>query len=199
MFADDTTGGPVIDALIRAQERGVICRVLIDHLGDTQFNKPVLARLRAGNVAVQEMLPVRIFDNEWSRLDLRNHRKIVVVDGRSASPARRTSSRTTTTSPETSRRAALHRAGRASHRPDRRPARRAVPHRLVFRDQRAAERHRPAGGWPRTSQDRRGAVPGAAERPGFDHDNNLKLFVALFHAARQQITIANPYFVPDDA
>jgi cardiolipin synthase len=27
------------------------------------------------------MLPVRVLDNEWSRFDLRNHRKIVVVDG----------------------------------------------------------------------------------------------------------------------
>ncbi|HET9223828.1 MAG TPA: phospholipase D-like domain-containing protein, partial [Roseiflexaceae bacterium] len=81
MFADDATGGRVIDALIRAQERGIICRVLIDHLGDMQFIKPVLKRLRAGGIAVQEMLPVRVFDNEWSRFDLRNHRKIVVVDG----------------------------------------------------------------------------------------------------------------------
>jgi cardiolipin synthase len=37
MFADDATGGPLIDALIRAQQRGVTCRVLIDHLGDIQF------------------------------------------------------------------------------------------------------------------------------------------------------------------
>src|SRR4030095_6682183 len=82
MFADDTIGGAVIGALIRAQERGVTCRVLIDHLGDIQFIKPVLARLRAGNIEVQEMLPVRLFDTEWSRFDLRNHRKIVVVDGK---------------------------------------------------------------------------------------------------------------------
>src|SRR6185503_2953296 len=32
MFADDTIGARVIDALVRARERGVICRVLIDHL-----------------------------------------------------------------------------------------------------------------------------------------------------------------------
>jgi cardiolipin synthase len=35
--------------------------------------------------------------------------------------------------------------------------------------------------------------------PGFEHDNNLKLFVALFHGARRTITIANPYVVPDEA
>ena len=35
--------------------------------------------------------------------------------------------------------------------------------------------------------------------PGFQNDNNLMLFVALFHAARKRITIANPYVVPDES
>ena len=35
--------------------------------------------------------------------------------------------------------------------------------------------------------------------PGYDDDNNLRLFVELFHAAQNRIVIANPYFVPDDA
>ena len=84
MFADDATGSPVIDALIRAQERGVACQVLWDHLSNIEFRKPALARLAAGGVEVHEMLPVKIFDREWSRMDLRNHRKILVVDGRAA-------------------------------------------------------------------------------------------------------------------
>jgi cardiolipin synthase len=62
-------------------QRGVVCRVLIDHFSNALFNRPVLRRLRAGDIAVHQTLPVRIFDTEWSRLDLRNHRKIVVVDG----------------------------------------------------------------------------------------------------------------------
>src|SRR6266511_3612385 len=81
MFADDSTGSKVIDALIRAQQRGVVCRVLIDHFSNLFFSRSVLKRLRASGIAVQQTLPVRIFDTEWSRLDLRNHRKIVVVDG----------------------------------------------------------------------------------------------------------------------
>ena len=81
MFADDSTGGPVIDALIRAQARGVKCRVLIDDLGDTQFKKPAVTRLRAGDVETHLMLPVIIVGKGWTRPDLRNHRKIVVVDG----------------------------------------------------------------------------------------------------------------------
>src|SRR5262249_13262054 len=80
-FADDSTGGKVIDALIRAQQRGVPCRVLVDHIGNFSHNHAVLKRLRAGGVAAHRMLPIRIFSAEWLRFDLRNHRKIVVVDG----------------------------------------------------------------------------------------------------------------------
>jgi cardiolipin synthase len=35
--------------------------------------------------------------------------------------------------------------------------------------------------------------------PGFDNDNNLKLFTALIHGAKKRVVIVNPYFVPDDA
>jgi len=81
IFADDSTGGKVVDALIGAQQRGVVCRVLIDHSGNARFNRTVLERLRAGGVTAHLMLPLHIFDGKWSRFDLRNHRKIVVVDG----------------------------------------------------------------------------------------------------------------------
>src|SRR6266540_870082 len=81
MFADDKIGAPVIDALVRARERGVVCRVLIDHLGNIGYHGPVLKRLRAAGISVQQMLPSKPFDNQWNRFDLRNHRKLVVVDG----------------------------------------------------------------------------------------------------------------------
>jgi len=35
--------------------------------------------------------------------------------------------------------------------------------------------------------------------PGFEHNNNLMLFVSLLHAARRRITIVNPYVVPEEA
>src|SRR4029434_10682676 len=35
--------------------------------------------------------------------------------------------------------------------------------------------------------------------PGYPDDNNLKLYTELIHAAKRKLTIANPYFVPDDA
>jgi cardiolipin synthase A/B len=35
--------------------------------------------------------------------------------------------------------------------------------------------------------------------PAYDWDANLRLFVALIHAARRRLAIACPYFVPDEA
>ena len=35
--------------------------------------------------------------------------------------------------------------------------------------------------------------------PGFDNENNLKLFLALLYSATEQIIITSPYFVPDEA
>src|SRR6266511_2212540 len=81
MFANDKIGAPVIDALVRARQRGVVCRVLIDHLGNLAYHEPVLKRLHAAGIPVHQMLPTRPFDNQWNRIDLHNHRKIIVVDG----------------------------------------------------------------------------------------------------------------------
>jgi cardiolipin synthase len=35
--------------------------------------------------------------------------------------------------------------------------------------------------------------------PGYDNDNNLKIFTSLIHTADKKIVIVNPYFVPDDS
>ena len=67
-------------ALERASLRGVSCRILIDALGSFGSNQQIKRRLRKSGVDVRDVLPLR---RRWnsSRLDLRNHRKIVVVDG----------------------------------------------------------------------------------------------------------------------
>jgi len=202
MFADDSTGGPVVDALIRAQQRGVVCRVLIDSIGNISFNRKVLERLRAGGVATHLMLPVNIFGNKGSRLDLRNHRKIVVVDG------------------EVGFTGSQNLIDRDYHKRNNRKkglyyielvARVSGPivHQLnaaFLTDWYAETDILPD---PHTTPEIQATVAlqpaGSAlcqvlpSGPGFENDNNLKLFVALFHAAQRQITIANPYFVPDEA
>jgi cardiolipin synthase len=72
----------VIDALARAQARGVTCRVLADAVGSKTFlRSPACVRLRAAGVEVVEVLPVGIWRMAFRRQDLRNHRKIAVIDG----------------------------------------------------------------------------------------------------------------------
>jgi cardiolipin synthase len=83
-----TEGGradDVVDALIRAAQRGVICRVLVDAMGSRPFLKSETAyRLVDAGVFVQAAMPGGLLRLPFVRFDLRLHRKIVVIDGRLA-------------------------------------------------------------------------------------------------------------------
>ena len=80
---DDAIGRAVADALIRAQERGVTCRLALDAAGSRVFLRSATAgRLREAGVAVIPLMPVSALRAAVARLDLRNHRKLVVIDGR---------------------------------------------------------------------------------------------------------------------
>lgn len=80
-----TVGGKaddVAEALLRAVKRGVICRVLVDAVGSKDFLRSELAqRLRDSGIQVVASLPVGPLRLLMTRADLRNHRKIVVIDG----------------------------------------------------------------------------------------------------------------------
>lgn len=199
MLADDTIGSRVIDALVRAQGRGVVCRVLMDHLSNLLLQRPVLKRLGAAGIPVRRMLPLDPFDNQWNRLDLRNHRKIVVVDSTVGFTGSHNLIEDT-----------YHKRSNI---------RNGVHYiELVVRVTGPVVREFNAvfiTDWFSETQellDERGApetrvrtpVTGSVlcqvlpSGPGFDHNNNLMLFVALFHAARRRITIVNPYVVPEE-
>ena len=67
------------NALIRAAERGVDCRVLVDAMGSSDFlDSEEPDHLSASGVKIGVSLPVSFFGSRW---DLRNHRKIFVIDG----------------------------------------------------------------------------------------------------------------------
>ncbi len=81
------TGKPVevADALIRAAGRGVTCRVLLDAVGCKRFlRSPHAERMRRAGVRVVAALPVNPVRMLLARIDLRNHRKMAVIDGRVA-------------------------------------------------------------------------------------------------------------------
>lgn len=75
----------VAAALIRAAGRGVACRVLVDAHGAKAFLASDRARkMRESGVEVVPALPVGALRMLFARMDLRNHRKIVEIDGRVA-------------------------------------------------------------------------------------------------------------------
>ena len=75
----------ISNAVMRAAKRGVACRVLVDAVGSREFLAcDVATRMRDAGVKVVAALPVGPFRMLFQRLDLRNHRKIAVIDGRIA-------------------------------------------------------------------------------------------------------------------
>ncbi|MBU3729302.1 MAG: cardiolipin synthase, partial [Phycisphaerales bacterium] len=82
IWLDDRVGQAVAAALKRATARGVRCRVLVDGHGSSDFlDGPLCEDLRAAGVRVVAALPVHLLRAFLNRADIRNHRKITVVDG----------------------------------------------------------------------------------------------------------------------
>jgi cardiolipin synthase A/B len=81
IYRTDRIGKKVAAALKRAAKRGVVCRVLLDAVGSRVALKQFGPELREAGVEVRSMLPVGLFRRKGERFDLRNHRKISVIDG----------------------------------------------------------------------------------------------------------------------
>ena len=81
IYRTDATGKKVTEALKRAAQRGVDCRVLLDAVGSRIALERLGPELRAAGVEVRSMLPVGLFRRNAARFDLRNHRKVIVIDG----------------------------------------------------------------------------------------------------------------------
>ena len=85
IWLPDHNGCKIVQALTRAAGRGVICRAMADDLGSrTMIRSEHWRKMRAAGVRVAAGLPtghllLRMF---VGRIDLRNHRKIVVIDDR---------------------------------------------------------------------------------------------------------------------
>jgi cardiolipin synthase len=81
IFENDDTGRLVAAALERAARRGVAVRVLMDAIGSRGGLKGLGPGLREAGAEVVAVMPLRLWGPNAARFDLRNHRKIVVVDG----------------------------------------------------------------------------------------------------------------------
>jgi cardiolipin synthase len=85
IWLTDHNGGKVADALKRAASRGIICRAMADGLGSRGMIKsPQWKSMREAGVQLAVALPIGnpLLRPLKGRIDLRNHRKIVVVDNR---------------------------------------------------------------------------------------------------------------------
>ncbi|RKF15287.1 cardiolipin synthase [Roseovarius spongiae] len=85
IWLEDGTGTALAEALIRAARRGVTCRAMADALGSRRLLKsPLWRRMADAGVQLAVALPLNrpLRTILTSRLDLRNHRKITVIDGR---------------------------------------------------------------------------------------------------------------------
>jgi cardiolipin synthase len=198
MLCRDSTSEPFFAALFDAAARGVTVRVLFDHLSTFGLPgyKDMLAAFDQAGIQWRPMLPIQPLKGHWRRPDLRNHRKIVVVDGRSGFVG---SQNMIDASYHNKKHEA---AGRRWHELTARvdgPVVQSID--LVFASDWYLETNEnlgpqlelaPAGSGDLTCQ----IVPSG---PGFPDENNLRLFNTLIYGAQQRLVITSPYFVPDDS
>ncbi|MCE2899737.1 MAG: phospholipase D-like domain-containing protein [Gemmatimonas sp.] len=81
IFDDDRAGQRFVAALQEAQARGVAVRVLVDAVGARYSRPSIITRLHAEGVPAAVFLPTRV-PWRFPYANLRNHRKLLVVDGR---------------------------------------------------------------------------------------------------------------------
>lgn len=202
MGDDAQYAGPVFEALERAAERGVTVRLLYDHLGTMRVKgyRGLRRRLRRSGIEHHAVLPMRPLKRRFSRLDLRNHRKIVVVDGERA-----LTGSTNLIEPHYHRRSAV-RSGRrwvelnvvASG-----PVVTGLD--IVFASDWYTETAEDLSGQLtidlQRDEDARGGslVQVVPSGPGFPDENNLRLFTDLLYNAVERVVICTSYLVPDDS
>ncbi|MEE2860574.1 MAG: cardiolipin synthase [Pseudomonadota bacterium] len=87
IWLTDVSGIKLAEAIIRAEARGVQCRVIVDALGSRAFvRSEIWDRMQQGGAECVTAFPwgLPFVSILFQRLDLRNHRKIVVIDNRIA-------------------------------------------------------------------------------------------------------------------
>jgi cardiolipin synthase len=84
IFSDDAIGRKVADRLIRAAQRGVMVRLLYDFAGCRDTPAAFFQRMRAGGVRTIAYHKYRLWRPHFWGLIRRNHRKMLVCDGKLA-------------------------------------------------------------------------------------------------------------------
>ena len=194
---DDNTD-EFFQALVRAVQRGVKVRLLYDHVANRRYPKykETNARLTAAGIEWYPMMPIQPLKGRWRRPDLRNHRKLLVVDGTTAFMGSQNIIAASYLLP------ANLKVGRTWHDLNIKLTGEIVRSlEMVFAidwytetgERLRDEIERPVqaiGGEPMQ------LVPSG---PGYLTLPNLRLFTALAHRAQERLSLTSPYFVPDES
>lgn len=199
---DDVTD-PLFQSMIRATGRGVDVRLLFDHLGSRGIPgyRKMLRRLRRTDIDWHPMLPIKPLKGRFRRPDLRNHRKILVVDGSVGFTG------------------SLNLTEPCYNKPKNLKLGRAWVELMVrlegpvvgglnsiFATDWYVETGEPVElvavhGAPDVRPDEVLDVPCQVvpSGPGVRAENNLRMFTTLIYAATERVSLTSPYFVPDES
>ncbi len=195
IFALDDATRPLLEALRDARRRGVSVRILLDHLGSRGFAKHrrLLRFLDEHSLSAAYMLPFQPLKGRFARPDLRNHRKLLVVDGDvgyigSQNLIDKAYKKRPWSKPKYEYLEIVARTrGPIDQQLD-----------AVFKSDWYAET-----GDHLTDESLPQVEAGDAlaqvlpSGPGHAHESNLRVFNALLYRAQERIVIVNAYFVPD--
>lgn len=187
-------------AMEEATARGVTVRVLMDHWANRgrPLYRQTCRRLDAMGAQWHLMLPVQPLRGRYQRPDLRNHRKLVVIDGEVAFMGSQNVIDSTYGSRKNIRRG-LHWVDLMVRL--RGPVVGSVN--AVFLSDWYSETDEILSG--EAEQYDLAQATGTLDcqivpsGPGFEFENNLRLFLGLLYAAQRRIVLVSPYFVPDES
>ena len=196
----DTTTAPFFDAMEAAVKRGVTVRVLLDHIASVRspHYRRTIRKLTSIGAQWRLMLPVQPLKGKYQRPDLRNHRKLVVIDGEEAF----TGSQNLVDS-SYNKRANIRRGLHWKDLMVRFEGPIVAGINALFVTDWYSETNELL--LRETPNATRPKLPHALDAqvvpsgPGFDLENNLRLFNALVYSAQRKVIITSPYFVPDDS
>ncbi len=190
IFYPDATGLRVANALMAAAKRGVKCRVLLDAVGSRKALGALTRTMRRNGVEVIDILPFGFLRKRAARFDLRNHRKITIIDGKTGYVG---SQNIINSEPE---------AGLVYQELVIRVTGPVVGQlQFIFVADWFLETDEvidDAAYFPKPQTTGSSALQTLPSGPDFPFQNNEMVLLSLFHAAKRRIGIVTPYFIPDD-
>ena len=200
IVAWDEVTDPIFTAMVRASQRGVAVRLLYDHLACLRVSgySDMLKRLQGTGIESHPMLPLQPLKRRWQRPDLRNHRKIVVVDGRTAFTGSQNLIHPSYHNKKHEK--AGRRWKELMIRIDGPLAQSLL---IVFATDWYIETAEalPEHYFTLPAFDPHSGVVAQVipSGPGFPDENNLRMFNTLIYGAERRLSITSPYFVPDES